>query len=148
MELLETVLLPCDENFMNGKHTQFQNGNPSPHTAKFTISFLSRLEQKRKLTVITWPPYSPDLKPIENLWAVIDKRLKDRNPFTVAGLKVILSEGWDALNDDKQLLIKLSRPMPSRINACRLRKGRLTKYQVAQWGQLFFPMDCMSSNPS
>ena len=93
-----------------------------------TKSFLSRLEQEKKLTVITWPPYSPDLNPIENLWAIIDKRLKDRNPCTVAELKVILSEGWDALNDDKPLLIKLSRSMPDRIDACRLRKGRPTEY--------------------
>ena len=38
--------------------------NAPCHTAKSVKSFLAR----KKVQLIEWPPYSPDLSPIENLW--------------------------------------------------------------------------------
>ena len=38
--------------------------NAPCHTAKSVKSFLAR----KKVQLIEWPPYSPDLNPIENLW--------------------------------------------------------------------------------
>jgi len=52
----------------------FQQNNDSKHRAKET----SKLLQRQVLAVLDWPFYSPDLNPIENLWAIIKKRIEKR----------------------------------------------------------------------
>jgi transposase len=41
------------------------HGNTSVHTTRIVKSLLEDLG----VEFIAWPPYSPDLNPIENLWA-------------------------------------------------------------------------------
>ena len=75
---------------------------------------------------LPWPAQSPDLNPIENLWAILDRQLKDRQPGTQDELFQVLQDGWNALDVD--LLTRLVDSMPSRCQAVIDSGGFATKY--------------------
>jgi transposase len=85
--------------------------------------------------VAEWPPYSPDLNPIEHLWWALKKIMyKDYpqfNNFSTA------QEHWEEfcealkaswLKIPSLLIKKLILSMPRRLDACRRARGRQTKY--------------------
>ena len=53
------------ENFV------FQQDNAPAHTATSTRDYFVR----RNIPVLEWPPYSPDLNIIENVWGIVSKRV-------------------------------------------------------------------------
>jgi transposase len=49
---------------------------------------------RKKVKLLSWPPQSPDLTPIENLWKQIKRRIghKPKRPKTIAQIKEALKE--------------------------------------------------------
>jgi transposase len=49
----------------------FQQDNARPHVSKMSLEMFERND----MTLLSWPPYSPDLSPIENIWAILKGRV-------------------------------------------------------------------------
>ncbi len=73
---------------------------------KMLISFSSRiwhlptLQRYQKLvndhgvTVLDWPANSPDLNPIENLWGIVKRKMRDTRPNNADDLKAAIKATW------------------------------------------------------
>jgi transposase len=88
--------------------------NASAHAAHDTLKDL----KERVVTVIDWPPFSPDLNPIEHVWNWMKDYFQKHYPqetMTYDRLRVVVKEAWDA-------------SMPARSQAIIDANGRHTKY--------------------
>ena len=99
-----------------------QHDSTTAHTA---ISVKEWLDQKN-ITVIPWPARSPDLNPIKNIWAWIDKRLVKESIASVTQLQQALENLWKEF--PRELCIQLVESMPRRVCACVKVHGVHTKY--------------------
>ena len=94
-ELLDQFLFPWLENqpLLRRRKLIFQHDNAPAHKAKFTTNWLNNYSFGKD-KIMVWPANSPDLNPIENLWAIIKRRVyQDGRQFTsTAGL-------WKAIQD-------------------------------------------------
>jgi transposase len=110
----------------------FVHDNAPIHSATKTKEWLDEW----LIEVSDWPPYSPDLNPIENAWAKLKERLHDFNPdleLTKGGEEKVrqvifkgLEEAWDALGSE--YVRGLIESMPRRCAAVIEAKGWYTKY--------------------
>ncbi|KAG5826458.1 hypothetical protein H9Q74_003441 [Fusarium xylarioides] len=109
----------------------FMHDNASVHTARIVKALLEELQ----VELMTWPPYSPDLNPIENLWALMKAEIYRLHPElthaedTVAtqhALVLAAMEAWDSLKDT--ILKNLCDTMPNRVAAVIAAEGWYTKY--------------------
>ena len=69
----------------------FQEDNDPKHTSKIAKDFM----QKECIVRMDWPACSPDLNPIENLWAWIKMHLNLRSPNTLGELEKCVNEVWE-----------------------------------------------------
>jgi transposase len=80
-----------------------------------------------EIELIEWPPYSPDLTPIENLWAVLVRQWKAVNLKTKSNMVATVKERWDELRGDN-LCHNLVSSMQRRLQAVINANGAYTKY--------------------
>jgi hypothetical protein len=85
---------------------------------------------------IVWLPFSPDLNPIEHMWAELKKLVYKLHPelYSMTGsdtvikekIKSTVYEAWEYLSDD--FLYGLVDSMEEQVEAVRLAKGRYTRF--------------------
>ena len=102
---------------------RFSNKDNAPsHTAKSTMEWL----EEKGVTFLELPAQSPDLNPIANLRAIMDKKRENRKCKSKNALRNRVEKEWGALH--AELLQKLITSMPKRCAAVIKQKGGSTKY--------------------
>ena len=100
----------------------FMQDNVPCHKAMVVMNFL----KAENVTVMDWPPQSPDLNPIENVWKTLGEHSKARNPKKTEQLWNALQEEWNKIprQDINKLISSCSQRCQSVIEAKRV----YTKY--------------------
>lgn len=122
--LKEYVLQSRDWYSMDPATFIFQQDNASIHTARIINTYFAQ----QQLTVLEWPPNSPDLNPIENLWAIIKRRLDEfeNRPKTFDELWEQVQQVWEKIS--KEDIESLYESLPNRIQQVLKRRGGYSKY--------------------
>jgi transposase len=101
------------------------------HRAKIIKAFF----RASNIELMEWPPYSPDLNPIKNLWALLkiwiyqDHLELEHAPNTDDTLDQLMDaavEAWNTLGNE--ILCNLSDRMPNHVKAVIDANGWFTKY--------------------
>ncbi|CAI9602155.1 unnamed protein product, partial [Staurois parvus] len=90
----------------------FMHDNAPSHAAKNTSASMAAMGIKGE-KVMVWPPSSPDLNPIENLWSILKQKIyEDGRQFTSK------QQLWEAiLTSCKQIPAETVRKLPSSMDA-------------------------------
>ncbi len=110
-EILEHFMLPSADKLYGDADFIFQQDLAPAHTAKGTKSWFN----DHGVTVLDWPANSPDLNPIENLWGIVKRKMRDTRPNNADDLKTTVKETWASI--PPQQCHKLITSMPRRIEA-------------------------------
>ncbi|CAB5202290.1 unnamed protein product [Rhizophagus irregularis] len=93
---------------MMGNNWRFQQDNDPKHTSHLAKNFL----QENVPAVMDWPSNSPDLNPIENLWALTKRNVEKRQPKNLDELELFMIEEWHEISDE--IINNLVRSMKKR----------------------------------
>jgi hypothetical protein len=97
--------------------------NDPRHKAQVTVQWLNDNFVHRR---IDFPPYSPDLNPIENLWPDLVARVDAHHPKTREDLENAIRTEWTKTSTS--LLRRLADSMPKRLQELIEHKGHKTHY--------------------
>ncbi|KAF7337083.1 DDE-3 domain-containing protein [Mycena venus] len=96
VDILERGLLDLYDHYENHRHTflYFQQDNNPKHTSRLAKAWL----RDKQINVFPWPAKSPDLSPIENVWAELKRRICSHPRFptiqTTDKLFEVTQEVW------------------------------------------------------
>ncbi len=90
--LMTTVYPSCDG--------YFKQDNAPCHKAQIISNWL--LEHDNEFTLLTWPPQSPDLNPIEHLWDVVEREIcfMDVQPTNLQQLRDAIMLIWTKISEE------------------------------------------------
>ncbi len=121
--ILEQFMLPYADKLFKDADFIFQQDLAPAHTAKSTKSWLN----DHGVGVLDWPANSPDLNPIENLWSIVKRKMRNKRPKNADELKATVKETWASI--PPQQCHKLITSMPCRIEAVIKEKGALSSIE-------------------
>ncbi len=93
IKVLEQHMLPSRWHLFQGRPCVFQQDNAKPHTAAITTAWL----RSRRVWVLKLPACSPELSPKENIWQIIERKIRQRRPWTLQQLEIYIRQEWDQI---------------------------------------------------
>ncbi|KAL8357910.1 hypothetical protein RB598_002612 [Gaeumannomyces tritici] len=132
-----TVLECLQENLPTvcSPGTIFMQDNAPTHQAERVQDWLQAWAAMHGVELVKWPPNSPDLNPIENLWSIVKAAICKRHPELGSLSKSERSrnlliraavEAWEEI--EEEVLESLVSSMHRRFQACIDANGWYTKY--------------------
>jgi len=118
--ILDTHLIPSVNLLFTETHRKMWyllQDNAPTHRANVTKAWL----HNHGISLLDFPPYSPDQNIIENVWQYIEVRVEKRRPTTVEELQDVIAEEWEKI--PKELLTKLAHSMVKRLELVIAAKG-------------------------
>ena len=106
-----------------GNYLYQQDGAPA-HTSKSSIRYISTQFNLLR----HWPPQSPDLNPIENLWGVLKRRVASGKPQTREDLRKLVEESWS--NIPQEVVDNIVFSFLSRTKLVLVKKGECVQHIV------------------
>ncbi|UYV67846.1 hypothetical protein LAZ67_5002211 [Cordylochernes scorpioides] len=109
---VDDVLRPVTLPYLQGvPNALYQHDNARPHTARISQQALQDVQ------MLPWPPYSPDLSPIEHVWDIIGRRLHALpQPRSEDELWQMVEREWRAIPQDA--IRTLIDSLPRRVASC------------------------------
>ncbi|UYV64260.1 hypothetical protein LAZ67_3000095, partial [Cordylochernes scorpioides] len=122
----DDVLRPATLPYLQGvPNALYQQDNARPHTARISQQALQDVQ------MLPWPPYSPDLSPIEHVWDIIGRRLHALpQPRSEDELWQMVEREWRAIPQDA--IRTLIDSLPRRVAACIAVRGLMRRCDVAE----------------
>jgi transposase len=113
-----------DDYHLTPRSIVFQQDNDPKHKSYHAMDWMI----ENGLNPMPWPPNSPDMNIIENLWWHLEKKLRarPRKPTNIYQLFAFLEEEWLCIEQD--FIDHLYTSMPHRVRALYEARGRYTKY--------------------
>ena len=105
-----------------GREWVMQQDNDPKHQAHIVTHWL----KEKEVELLKWPPFSPDLNPIEHMWDEMERRMKKEKPKNETELKQCLLRVWQGIGTD--VTKKLVDSMPNRLNEVIRMNGYPTRY--------------------
>jgi transposase len=102
----------------------FMQDNAPIHRARSVDTWMSL----NSIEILPWPAYSPDLNPIENLWAYMKDKINklEQPPSNLAELDVAVRDVWRSIT--LEYVQTLYGSMTRRLTQCITKRGFPTKY--------------------
>lgn len=105
------VIEEMNKRYGRGQWTLMQDGAPC-HLARTTLEWL---DSQHVCTVPGWPPNSPDLNPIEQVWGIMKVLLRRNPPKNNNELYTRLCDVWAAITKEQ-----INKLVGSFLERCRL----------------------------
>ena len=107
IHVLNTHLMPQLHQWHPEGNGINQHDNAPCHKARLVTETL----QEADVHVMAWPPYSPDLFPIENLWAIVKRKLHIASYTSVNEMVQRIMDIWHYDASIKEACVKLIESM-------------------------------------
>lgn len=120
--ILEGNLKPTYRKFFPEGQWYFQQDNDPSHTCNLAKTWL----HSNGVTVLDFPPWSPDLNPIEDVWPAMERAVDKHNATNEAELEAAVKAEWEAVSPES--LAKLAHSMPKRLEEVIANNGHKIHY--------------------
>ena len=124
INILDDNLWPGIAQHFPTSHYIFQEDNAPCHVSRRT----NQWKTENDIPTLEWPPQSPDLNIIENVWKVIKTKIQRRidDIRNAEDLKTVVAEIWTSLQ--LHYIRSLYDSLPRRLRVVLRARGNITKY--------------------